>query len=65
MAAVSRIGRARLHNADVVRAAMRLAGIGAIISPILLVLDLGRPDFFINMLRISNRSRRCQSAHGF
>ena len=31
---------------------MWLAGIGAIVSPILLVMDLGRPRLFINMLRV-------------
>lgn len=37
---------------DVARAAIWLAAIGAIISPILLILDLGRPRLFLNMLRI-------------
>ncbi len=32
--------------------ALWIAGIGAIISPILLVMDLGRPQLFLNMLRV-------------
>ncbi len=36
----------------VARAAMWLAAAGAILSPILLTMDLGRPRLFINMLRV-------------
>jgi hypothetical protein len=32
--------------------ALRIAAAGAIISPILLVMDLGRPQLFLNMLRV-------------
>jgi len=32
--------------------ALWIAGIGAIISPILLIMDLGRPHLFLNMLRV-------------
>ena len=32
--------------------ALRIAAVGAIISPILLVMDLGRPQLFLNMLRV-------------
>ncbi len=32
--------------------ALRVAAAGAIISPILLVMDLGRPQLFLNMLRV-------------
>lgn len=32
--------------------ALRLAALGAVISPILLILDLGRPSRFLNMLRV-------------
>ena len=32
--------------------ALGIAGIGAIVSPILLVMDLGRPQLFLNMLRV-------------
>ena len=37
---------------DLARAALWIAAAGAIISPILLVMDLGRPQLFINMLRV-------------
>src|SRR5262249_48668741 len=37
---------------DVARAAMWVAAIAAMLSPILLILDLGRPRLFINMLRV-------------
>jgi hypothetical protein len=40
------------HHADLSRAAMWAAAIGAIVSPILLTMDLGRPRLFINMLRV-------------
>jgi formate-dependent nitrite reductase membrane component NrfD len=40
-------------NVGVARAAMWLATIaGAILSPILLIMDLGRPQLFLNMLRV-------------
>lgn len=32
--------------------ALWIAGVGAIVSPILLVMDLGRPQLFLNMLRV-------------
>ncbi|MEO8044412.1 MAG: NrfD/PsrC family molybdoenzyme membrane anchor subunit [Spartobacteria bacterium] len=37
---------------ELARAALWIAAAGAIISPILLVMDLGRPALFINMLRV-------------
>jgi hypothetical protein len=37
---------------DIVRAASGLAGLGAVISPCLLIADLGRPQRFLNMLRV-------------
>ncbi len=37
---------------DLARVALWIAAAGAIISPILLVMDLGRPQLFINMLRV-------------
>jgi formate-dependent nitrite reductase membrane component NrfD len=41
------------HHVDLARAAMWLATIaGAILSPILLIMDLGRPHLFLNMLRV-------------
>src|SRR5438270_5165756 len=40
-------------NVGVARAAMWLAAIaGAVLSPILLIMDLGRPHLFLNMLRV-------------
>jgi hypothetical protein len=36
----------------VARTAMWLAAIGVVLSPVLLILDLGRPRLFINMLRV-------------
>jgi len=52
MSAVIAFAAAIFHHVDVARAAMWLAAIGAVISPILLTLDLGRPHLFINMLRV-------------
>jgi formate-dependent nitrite reductase membrane component NrfD len=40
------------HRADLGHDGMWLAAIGAILSPILLTMDLGRPQLFINMLRV-------------
>jgi hypothetical protein len=41
------------HHADVARTAMWVAVIGgAVLSPILLIMDLGRPHLFLNMLRV-------------
>ena len=37
---------------DVARTAMWVAAIASVLSPILLILDLGRPHLFLNMLRI-------------
>jgi hypothetical protein len=52
MAAVIALAATIFHRGDVARAAMWLAGIGAVLSPILLTLDLGRPRLFLNMLRV-------------
>jgi polysulfide reductase-like protein len=52
MSAVIALAAAIFHHLDVVRAAMWVATIGAVLSPILLILDLGRPHLFINMLRV-------------
>ncbi len=41
-----------LGNPALVRAALWITAAGAIISPVLLVLDLGRPLMFLNMLRV-------------
>jgi hypothetical protein len=37
---------------NIVRSALWIAGLGAILSPILLIMDLGRPQLFLNMLRV-------------
>ena len=52
MSAVIALAAAIFHHLDVARGAMWLAAIGAVLSPILLILDLGRPHLFINMLRV-------------
>src|SRR4026209_2663368 len=53
MSAVIASGAVIFHHLDLARAAMWLAAIcGAILSPILLIMDLGRPHLFLNMLRV-------------
>ena len=52
MSAVIALGALLFHHFDVVRAAMCVAAIASVLSPILLILDLGRPGLFINMLRV-------------
>ena len=53
MSAVIALAAIRFHHLDVARAAMWVAAIaGAILSPILLIMDLGRPHLFLNMLRV-------------
>jgi formate-dependent nitrite reductase membrane component NrfD len=52
MAAVIALAGLVFHQTETARTAMWLAAIGATLSPILLVLDLGRPRLFLNMLRI-------------
>ncbi len=52
MSAVIALAAAIFHHVDLARAAMWLAAAGAILSPILLIMDLGRPRLFINMLRV-------------
>ena len=52
MSAVIALAAAIFHHVDLARAAMWLAAIGVVLSPILLILDLGRPRLFINMLRV-------------
>jgi hypothetical protein len=53
MSAVIASGAIIFHHVDLARAAMWLAAIaGAILSPILLIMDLGRPQLFLNMLRV-------------
>jgi hypothetical protein len=53
MSAVIASGAVIFHQIDLARAAMWSAAIaGAILSPILLIMDLGRPHLFLNMLRV-------------
>ena len=52
MSAVIALGAVLFDHLDVARTAMWLAAIASLLSPILLILDLGRPHLFINMLRV-------------
>jgi hypothetical protein len=52
MSAVIASAALAFHHVELGRAAMWLAAAGAILSPILLIMDLGRPRLFINMLRV-------------
>ena len=53
MSAVIAFGAFLFHHVDLTRAAMWIAAIaGAVLSPILLIMDLGRPHLFLNMLRV-------------
>ena len=52
MSAVIAAAAAIFHYAEMARTAMSMAAAGTLISPILLILDLGRPRLFINMLRV-------------
>lgn len=53
MSAVIASGAVIFHHLDLARTAMWVASIaGAILSPILLIMDLGRPRLFLNMLRV-------------
>ena len=53
MSAVIATGATIFHHVDLARVAMCVAAIaGAILSPILLIMDLGRPRLFLNMLRV-------------
>jgi hypothetical protein len=53
MSAVIALGATIFHHVDLARAAMWIAAIaGAVLSPILLIMDLGRPHLFLNMLRV-------------
>jgi formate-dependent nitrite reductase membrane component NrfD len=53
MSAVIASGAVIFHHLDLARTAMWVASIaGAILSPILLIMDLGRPHLFLNMLRV-------------
>src|SRR5438034_1346116 len=53
MSAVIASGAAIFHHLDLARTAMWIASIaGSILSPTLLIMDLGRPHLFLNMLRV-------------
>jgi Polysulphide reductase, NrfD len=52
MSAVIALAAAIFHHLDLARAAMWLAAAGVVLSPLLLILDLGRPHLFVNMLRV-------------
>src|SRR4030095_9212876 len=52
MSAVIALGAMLFHHFDVARTGLWVAAIASVISPILLILDLGRPHLFINMLRV-------------
>ena len=53
MSAVIASGAVIFHHVDLARMAMWVAAIaGAILSPALLIMDLGRPRLFLNMLRV-------------
>jgi len=53
MSAVIASGAVLFHHVDLARATMWLAAIaGGVLSPILLIMDLGRPRLFLNMLRV-------------
>ena len=52
MSAVIALGALLFHHLDVARTAMWVAAIASVLSTILLILDLGRPHLFINMLRV-------------
>lgn len=52
MAAVISLAAFIFHRAEIAAMAMWIAATGAILSPILLTIDLGRPRLFFNMLRV-------------
>jgi len=52
MAAVISLVALTCDRGDVGMTALLVAAIGAILSPVLLTLDLGRPRLFLNMLRV-------------
>jgi formate-dependent nitrite reductase membrane component NrfD len=53
MSAVIATSSVVFHHVDLARTAMWIAAIvGAVLSPILLIMDLGRPHLFLNMLRV-------------
>lgn len=51
-AVIAMVNRLTGGDADLTRWALALAAAGAVVSPVLLILDLGRPLRFLNMLRV-------------
>jgi hypothetical protein len=52
MSGVIALGAALFQHGELTRTAMWVAAISVMLSPVLLVMDLGRPRLFINMLRV-------------
>lgn len=52
MSAVIAVAALLFHHFDVASTAMWVAAIASVVSPILLILDLGRPRLFLHMLRV-------------
>ena len=52
MSAVIALAALLFHYFDVARAAMWVAAVAVVLSSLLLILDLGRPHLFVNMLRV-------------
>ena len=52
MSAVIALGALLFNDLDAVRTAMWVAAVASVLSPVLLILDLGRPHLFMNMLRV-------------
>ena len=52
MSAVIAFTALLFHHFEVARTATWVAAIASVLSPVLLILDLGRPHLFINMLRV-------------
>ncbi len=52
MAAVIAMATIFLSHMEITRPAMWIAAVGGVLTPVLLIMDLGRPLLFFNMLRI-------------
>ena len=53
MSGVIALGAVSFHHVDLARTSMWVAAMaGAVLSPLLLIMDLGRPHLFLNMLRV-------------
>src|SRR2546430_15826382 len=52
MSAVIALAALLFHHFDVARAAMWVAAVAVVLSSLLLILDLGSPHLFVNMLRV-------------